>query len=105
METMKLPVDMTEIINGLRYSTKTAVLLADDDLPNGKGIRGDGSYQFLYRTKKGRYFLVNFFENRRELNMLEAVNQEDHARALYEGMPIKRVPYEEAFPNFYIEDA
>lgn len=96
---MKLPVEITECIDGLLYSTNTAVLLAHDDIPGGNGLLGEGAYQYLYRTKTRHYFLVNFFEKRSELNMLEAVTQEDHAKVIYRSLPIRQVPFREAFPS------
>jgi hypothetical protein len=49
---------MKAVINGLRYDTETAELLAH--LPGGADSRSDFRYEdtAIYRTQKGRYFLA-----------------------------------------------
>lgn len=93
------------IINGKRYSTKGAMLLADDVYWDGHNMDRHGRNCFLYKTKKGNYFAVYLTRWVNESNDLKPIKNEEEARNLYENLEIKRVSYETAFPNFNVIDA
>ena len=102
---MKAPVDFVRIVNRIRYSVKTAVLLAGDDRWDGHNFERHGRNSFLYRTPKGRYFVVTLSQWQGEEDTLEPVTL-DNAVELFEGaLSEHRVTYAEAFPNVTVEDA
>ena len=45
---------MEQIINGLRYDTETAALVASDRWWDGHNFERNGRNTYLYRTKAGR---------------------------------------------------
>ena len=53
------PTSMTRIIEGKRYSTDTATLLASDAYWDGNNFERHGRNTFLYRTRKGGYFALH----------------------------------------------
>jgi hypothetical protein len=101
---MKAPENMTEVIRGKRYSTRTAVLLAGNDYWDGSNFERAGTNAFLYRTPKGAYFRVDLTQWSGQRNSLEPLS-EDEALALWESLSEKRVEYEEAFPGRVAEEA
>jgi len=102
---VKAPVDFVRIVNRIRYSVKTAVLLAGDDRWDGHNFERHGRNSFLYRTPKGRYFVVTLSQWQGEEDTLEPVTL-DNAVELFEGaLSEHRVTYAEAFPNVTVEDA
>lgn len=96
---------MVKVVNGRRYSTETATLLADDEYWDGRNMDRDGRNHFLYRTQKGRYFTVTLTRWQRECHSLDLLENEDEARRLYESLACHYVSYEEAFPSFQVEEA
>lgn len=50
------PIPMNALINGKRYSTQTAVLLAHDDYWDGQSWERDDRNTFLFRGPDGAYF-------------------------------------------------
>jgi hypothetical protein len=53
------PRPTSEIINGKRYSTETATLIAGNDYWDGQNWERRGRNEFLYRTPRGNYFLLS----------------------------------------------
>lgn len=99
------PVKMTRIVGGLRYDTSKAILLAHDRYWDGHNLERHGRNTFLYKTPKGRYFVVRLTMWQGERDTLEPVTP-DEARRLYEEfLPVHEVSYEEAFPNVQVEEA
>ncbi|GAB6276041.1 MAG: hypothetical protein SAMD01599839_05810 [Rectinema sp.] len=98
------PYDKEEVIEGRRYSTKTATLLAGNDYWDGHNWERSGTNQFLYRTPRGRYFTFNLTQWEGQRDTFEPCDEEA-ARGIYEGLSEKRVSYEEAFPHFKVEEA
>lgn len=99
--------EMTRIVNGKRYSTKTATLLASDDWWDGHNHERGGRNTYLYRTPRGAYFAMHITCWQGEHDTLEPLT-EARARELYEHMAahdMARVPYEQAFPNVEVTDA
>ena len=98
------PCSISEVINGKRYNTDTALLLAGNDYWDGHNYERQGTNCFLYRTKKGAYFTLNLSQWEGSTTSIEPVS-DDEARSLFESLREKRVSYEEAFPDFIIEEA
>lgn len=92
------------IVGGLRYSTRTAVLIAAND--------GDGFGAYLFRTAGGRYFAVRVnWPMRDDMSHPLDVLSTDAALRMY-GELAERVKYgatvdpiAEAFPGVTVEDA
>lgn len=102
---MQPPENMTKIVNRLRYSTATALLLAGDDFHDGHNFERHGRQTFLYRTPGGRYFQVVLTAWQGELDQLIPLSQ-DEAIELYENdLPEHRVEYDVAFPGVTVKDA
>jgi len=129
------PVSVVKIIGNLRYSTDKAILIANDVyseevstmnftetlvpgdsvLPPHTTITGievvgtvyerNGKNRFLYRTEKGRYFLVTQTQAKGAANTLEPLTLEVAGRLYYEELPIHPVEPELALPDYMIEDA
>jgi len=96
---------MKRVIEGHRYNTENATLLADNVYWDGHNMERSGRNAWLYRTHNGRYFVVrgSFWQGERDT--LTPVSPEE-ARALYEEqLPEHTVPYAEAFPEVEIIDA
>ena len=95
MVNMKPPEDWEEIIDGNRYSTTTAVLIArgtDEHIndPEDWNI-------FLYRTPEGAYFKVNLIPSRNVGNILEPISRVE-ALNLFGELTDRCVDLEDAFP-------
>ena len=93
-----LPVRMCRIIDGRRWCTWTATLVAHDVYWDGEAWERAGCNRFLYRARSGLYFLVTLrsgYGARHELEPL-SVGQ---AVALYDGpLKVHEVPADVAFP-------
>jgi hypothetical protein len=99
------PRDMKQIIDGKRYNTKTATLLAGNDYWDGHNFERSGRQTFLFRTANGAYFAQHLTQWQGERDRLEPLGLTD-ARALYEGQLTEhRVEWEEAFPGCVLEEA
>ncbi len=48
---------METVIDGLKYNTETATLVAHDRYWDGSNHERQGRNKYLYKTKKGNYFL------------------------------------------------
>ena len=96
---------MYRIVDGVRYSVAKATLLADDAWWDGHNYERQGRNRFLYRTPKGRYFVVTLTCWQEEHDNLRPMMMED-ALQLYEDELLEHyVDHEEAFPDVKIEDA
>ena len=98
------PKDITEIIGGKKYSTKTATLIADNEYWDGSNFERNGRNCFLYRTSNGAYFTVNLTQWQGERDSLTPITQAE-ALELYETLPEHHVPYEQAFPDVKVLEA
>jgi hypothetical protein len=101
------PVKMTRIIDGKRYSTETATLLASDAWWDGHNHERGGRNSYLYRTPRGRYFCLHLTMWQGEHHTIEPVDEAE-ARELYERMAARdmaEVSFEQAFPNVVVEEA
>ena len=98
-------VKMTRVVGGLRYDTEKATLLAHDVYWANDSWERGGHNRWLYRTPRGRYFVVTGTLWAGERDNLEPVPLEEAMR-LYEGpLTEHEVPYEEAFPAVVVEKA
>ncbi len=106
---MKPPQDMTQVINRVRYSTRSAVLLAGNDYWDGHNHERDGTNQFLYRSPRGLYFLAHLSQWQGSHDYIEPCSLDD-AYAFYEIMQSMSpdcclVEITKAFPSVRVEDA
>lgn len=90
------PGSMTEVIGGKKFSTDTAEVVAHDEYWDGSNHERHGRNMFLYRTKKGNFFVVHLTQWQGEMDTLEPVSR-DQARDLWDELPEKCMEYEEAF--------
>ena len=102
---MNLTHKHERILDGKRYSTDTATLLAGDDYWDGSNYSRRGRNTFLYRTPKGNYFTVVLTQWEGERDELSPVSLEEAVELYEECLLEQRVPYAEAFPEVTVEDA
>ena len=96
---------MIRIIEGKRYRTETATLLADDVYWDGHNMERGGRNTFLFRTPRGAYFTVTVTMWQGEHDTLTPLDEAEAIR-LYEGALREHyVAYSEAFPNVTVEEA
>ncbi len=95
---------MTRVIGGLRYSVGNSRCIADDLYWDGSNWERSGRNTFLYKTKGGRYFMVNLTCWQDERDTLEPVSLEE-AIQMYESLPEQNVAFETAFPEVLVEEA
>lgn len=102
---MNVNENFSRIVGRRRYSVATATLLASDAYWDGRNWERHGRNTFLYRTPRGRYFVVSLTQWQGEQDALRPVELEE-ALELYEG-PLSEhaLPYERAFPDVTVEDA
>lgn len=87
---------MEAIINGLRYDTDKAQLLAHDRYWDGNNHDRHGRNKFLYKTKNGRFFLHTTTRWQGERDAIQSI-EEAEARQLWEDLPEKETEYVQAF--------
>lgn len=82
---MQMP-RLSRIVNGKRYSTEGATVLAHDVWWDGHNLERQGRNTWLLRTPKGSYFVVYGTLWQGERDRLELLSEEE-AVALYERLP------------------
>lgn len=87
---------MKKIINGKVYDTKTAELIADNEYWDGNNMDRNGRNTYLYKTKKGRFFLHETTRWQGERDYIEAIS-DGEAKCQYEELPEHAVSWEDAF--------
>ena len=87
---------MKQIINGVRYDTEKAELVADDKYWDGHNWDRKGRNKSLYKTKKGNFFIFNESRWQGEFNEIESISK-DEAKSYYEDLIERKVEWEEAF--------
>ena len=95
---------MEAIIGRVRYRVNGSTLLAHDEYWDGSNYERQGRNTFLYRSPNGRYFAVHLTMWQGEADAIEPLG-EDEAYELYESLPEREVPPEEAFPSVKIAEA
>lgn len=87
---------MQQIVNGLKYDTETAALVASDRFWDGRNYERSGRNTYLYQTKAGRFFLYHTTQWVNERDHIEPVSPEE-ARQYFEDLPEHKMDYAEAF--------
>lgn len=87
---------MRRIVNGKVYDTKTADLVAHDHYWDGNNWDRGGRNTYLYKTKKGNFFLHRTTCWQGELDTIEPVTVEE-AKTWYEQLEMQEMDYKEAF--------
>ncbi|NMB01407.1 MAG: hypothetical protein GX971_07830 [Firmicutes bacterium] len=98
------PVKIRVVIDGIRYDTEKAEIIADDCYWDGHNWERNGRNTFLYKTQNGRYFVVKQTLWQGEIDRLEPLTV-DEAIILYEQLHEKYVEFEDAFPGVEVEEA
>ena len=94
---------LSKVIDGKRYSVKTATLLASNEYWDGHNFERGGRNSFLYRTPGGAFFEVNLTQWQGERDTLIALTR-DEAMELWKHLPEQEVTYEVAF-DAVVEEA
>ncbi len=87
---------MEQIIDGKRYNTETADLVASNRYWDGNNWERHGRNTYLYRTKKGNFFLHHTTLWQGEDDSIEPVTKEE-AKGHYEDLREHDMTYEDAF--------
>lgn len=87
---------METIIDGKRYSTNTATLVAHNRYWDGSNYDRHGRNLYLYKTPKGRFFLYETTMWQGECDEIRPIDR-DSAKFFYEHLRIHEMSYEEAF--------
>ncbi|MCK5572822.1 MAG: hypothetical protein KAJ12_08670, partial [Bacteroidetes bacterium] len=95
--------EMKSVINGKRYNTETATLIASSRGDDG-GAYSSGRSAELYRTAKGAYFLAVETQWVGEDDGISALDTEE-AVERFDNLRDKAMDFEEAFPGVEVEDA
>lgn len=96
---------MTRIVNGKRYDTGKAALVAHDAYWDGHNFERRGRNTWLWRTPRGAYFVTTQTQWQGERDTLEPITEAE-AITLYETqLSEHELDYTAAFPNVTIEDA
>lgn len=90
------PISMTEVIAGKKYSTDTAKIVAHDAYWDGSNHERSGRNTYLYKTRKGSFFLLNLTQWQGERDNIEPLSKEQ-AREFWDDLREKEMTYEEAF--------
>jgi hypothetical protein len=98
------PIEISEIHDRKRYSTKDSWLIAGNDYWDGHNFERSGRQTFLYRTRRGAYFAVHLTCWQGERDRIEPLTV-DAAATLYESLPERRLDFEEAFPGVELVEA
>lgn len=99
------PGHMTRIVDGKKYDTAKATLIAHNAYWDGHNYERRGRNLFLYKTPNGRFFTVSQSLWQGESDTLEPILSADAVHLYETSLPEHEVPYEEAFPDFPVEDA
>ena len=95
---MKPPKDWEEIIDGIRYSTKSSVLIArGDDRTIDKDEPVDWNL-FLYRTAEWKYFTISLNPSSGSQRMIVPISKIE-ALNIFGTLTEQCVDLEDAFPD------
>jgi len=92
---MKL-FQMSEIVDGKRYKTATAQVIAGNDFWDGHNFERGGTNTFLLKTPKGAFFLQHQTQWQGQQDRIEPVSLEE-AKDWYEQLTEHSVEYAAAF--------
>jgi hypothetical protein len=99
------PRRMCEVINGIKYDTEKATIIAHDCYWDGHNMERHGRNTYLYKTPRGVTLRCTSHCGRGEIDRLEPLPFLYEAVALYEQLPEMEVKFEEAFPTVDVEEA
>lgn len=95
---------MTQIINGKRYNTETATLIASNEYWDGSKYERGGTNCHLYQSANGNYFVGYSTCWQGCMSYIEVISKAQAMR-LYEELPEHECEYEEAFPSCTAKEA
>jgi hypothetical protein len=98
---MHPPETWTQVIQGKRYSIKTATLLASNEYWDGHNFERSGTNTHLWMTPKGAFFSTLMTQWQGERDYMTPLTREA-ARELFETLPERCV---ECLPGDEVEDA
>lgn len=87
---------IVQIIDGVRYDTDKAQVVASNEYWDGHNYERQGRNTHLYKTKKGNFFAGYSTLWQGEKDYLEPLSKEE-AKELYESLREQDLTYEEAF--------
>lgn len=92
---MKL-IHMNEIVNGKRYRTETAQIIAGNDYWDGHNFERGGTNTWLLKTPKGAFFLQHQTQWQGQRDKIEPVTEAE-ARDWYEQLTEHTLEFKDAF--------
>ena len=92
---------MRTIIKRKIYDTETADCVADDRYWD---VKNQGRNTYLYKTKKGNFFMLNTTRWQGENNTITPLS-ENEAVDRYDKLQEHHQEFEEVFPNIKVEEA
>jgi len=95
---------MVQIINGVRYDTDKAQVIAHDRYWDGRNMEKCGRNTYLFRGRNGGYFSQHLTRWDGERDHLEALTRAE-AIELYEQLQEHEVEFEAAFPGVEVKEA
>ena len=99
-------ISRTRVVDGLRYNTDTATLIAGDDYWDGHNYERRGTNLFLLRTPKGRCFTQTRSQwQGADDGALEPVSLDEAINLYTHQLREHEVPYEDAFLGTEVEEA
>lgn len=99
-------ISRTRVVDGLRYNTDTATLIASDAYWDGHNWERRGTNLFLLRTPKGRYFTQQRSQwEGADDGLLEPVSDDEAINLYTHQLCEHELPFEDAFPGVEIEEA
>lgn len=87
---------MSKLINGLYYQTKASRLIATDKIEDYDD--GSGWLIYLFETRHGRYFALNFTYLQGEQSWIKPLDI-NGAIELFNSLPTNCVEFHKAFPT------
>lgn len=87
---------MKQVIDGKQYDTETADKIASDHYWDGSNWDRNGRSNYLYKTRKGAFFVLHETRWQGERDHIKAVSIEE-ARRQYEALPEHDMEFAEAF--------
>jgi len=85
-----------QIVDGVRYNTETAEIVASNEYWDGNNYERSGRNSHLYKSKNGRFFLGRSSQWQGENDIIEPVSKEN-AMEEYENLREKEMEYETTF--------
>jgi len=96
------PAKMTKVVDGVKYDTEKATIIAHDCYWDGHNMERNGRNTYLYKTPKGRYFATYLSLWQGELDRLEPLTM-DEAIALMSGCRKKKSSLKKRFQQLTLK--